>query len=75
MYIIHIDRIFPFFETHTLINTYFTQQPYSTPWQLFSSFTSGPKGIHAIMQGMAIGVVEFSREGYKIRKVFAKEST
>ena len=24
---------------------------------------------------MAIGVVEFSREGYKIRKVFAKEST
>ena len=26
-------------------------------------------------QVMAIGVVEFSREGYKIRKVFAKEST
>ena len=24
---------------------------------------------------MAIGVVEFSREGYKIRKVFALEST
>ena len=24
---------------------------------------------------MAIGVVEFSREGYKIRKIFAKEST
>ena len=24
---------------------------------------------------MAIGVVEFSWEGYKIRKVFAKEST
>ena len=24
---------------------------------------------------MAIGVVEFSREGYKIRKVFAQEST
>ena len=24
---------------------------------------------------MVIGVVEFSREGYKIRKVFAKEST
>ena len=26
-------------------------------------------------KSMAIGVVEFSREGYKIRKVFAKEST
>ena len=25
--------------------------------------------------GMAIGVMEFSREGYKIRKVFAWEST
>ena len=24
-----------------------------------------------IVQSMAIGVVEFSREGYKIRKVFA----
>ena len=27
------------------------------------------------MQVMAVGDVEFSREGYKIRKVFAKEST
>ena len=25
--------------------------------------------------GMAIGVVEFSSEGYKIRKIFALEST
>ena len=27
------------------------------------------------MQGMVIPVVEFSREGYKIRKIFAQEST
>ena len=27
------------------------------------------------LPGMAIGVVEFSREGYKIRKVFAEKST
>ena len=27
------------------------------------------------MKVMAIGVVEFSREGYIIRKVFAEEST
>ena len=28
-----------------------------------------------VMKGMAIPVVEFSREGYKIRKIFAKKST
>ena len=38
-------------------------------------FSANTADAHLGVSGMAIVVVEFSREGYKIRKVFELEST
>ena len=39
------------------------------------SYSGSAMGSNYLLWSMAIGVVEFSREGYKIRKVSAQEST